>query len=399
MDLVKQVENLTNSDQAMLDFVIQTANINSGSFNHQGLAQVADVMMDAFESLGCQSERLECPDLEMIDDQGLPKSSPMGPILRFWKRPEAPCQVLLVGHMDTVFASDHHFQTVLEKPGGILHGPGVTDMKGGIAVMRWGLEAFEQLAHKDQLGWEVILTPDEEIGSLGSGPILAAHAKKHHYGLVYEPSTDDAGTLAYERKGSGKFTVIVRGLAAHVGRQFHEGRSAIAAMAHIVQAVDALNGQREDVVLNIGHIHGGGAVNVVPELCICRLDIRMKHVEDESWIQSNLEAIVKKVASRDGIEVELKGAFGRKPKKITATNHKLFEIIKEVGLELGQTIAWKNTGGCCDGNNLAYAGLPNVDTLGVRGGRIHSDEEYLIIDSLIERAQLTAGILSRLAGV
>lgn len=397
MDRIKSLDNLQNSQQDMLDFVIETASINSGSFNAEGVKQVAEKIHHHFQSLDCHSEFLPCEAMPWLDDNGQQQHLPMGPILRFQQRPEAARQVLLVGHMDTVFPKEDPFQEVQQKDN-ILYGPGVTDMKGGIAVILFALRQFEQFTDKDKLGWEVLLTSDEEIGSFGSGPLLAERAKHHHYGLVFEPSIDEEGTLAYARKGSGKFTLVVHGRAAHVGRQFDEGRSAIVKMAELIEKINALNGQQENVVINFGKIHGGTAVNVVPDLCVCRLDIRLKNSEEEQWVNNHLSDIINQ-ANHQPNQVECHGGFKRKPKQISPENANLFEWVKQVGAELGQTLSWRDTGGCCDGNNLAHAGLPNVDTLGVRGGKIHSDQEYMIIDSLVERAQLTAALLMHLTKV
>ncbi len=383
--------------EALADRVMQWSNINSGSFNIPGLERMAAVLTQAYSELGAEGNLFSLPPIEHVDALGLTKRMDLGPMLRFWKRPEAPIQVLLVGHMDTVFEVDHPFQRAIRKSEQVINGPGVADMKGGLCVMLEALKIFEKSSMTSQLGWEVLINPDEEIGSLGSAAFLRERAKAHHVGLLFEPAMDEQGTLAGERKGSGKFTLVVHGRAAHAGRDFHQGRNAITFMAKIISQVDALNGTRNGVTFNIGQVQGGGAVNVVPALSICRLDVRILQEEDVAWVEAQLASIVTIANQDEGYTVELHGKFTRKPKHLTGKTEKLYQLVKEVGEKLGQSIVWKPSGGCCDGNNLSEAGLPNVDTLGVCGGEIHSDQEYILVDSLISRAELSAAVLLRLS--
>lgn len=377
----------------MVDRIMQWSNVNSGSLNVAGLERMSSLLTQAFLSLGCDSTTVSLPLMEIVDNAGLPQTVEVGPLLRFWKRPEAPIQVLLVGHMDTVFEPEHPFQQAMRHSDSILVGPGVADMKGGLCVMLEALKAFEASSVSKQLGWEVLINPDEEMGSIGSGAYLAERAKAHQVGLLFEPAMDESGTLAGERKGSGRFTVVVRGRAAHAGRDFQEGRNAITALANIIQQLELLNGQRAGVTLNIGQIQGGGAVNVVPALAIARLDIRISEVSDAMWVQEHLKLIINAANEREGFQVELKGQFNRKPKPMVGKTKELYEWAAGIGKNIGQTLTWKPSGGCCDGNNLYEAGLPNIDSLGVCGGKIHSSEEYLKIDSLASRVQLTTAIL------
>jgi glutamate carboxypeptidase len=278
-----------------------------------------------------------------------------------------------------------------------MNGPGVADLKGGLVVMLTALQALERSPFAPGIGWEVLINPDEEVGSPGSAGLLEACARRNHVGLLYEPALAN-GTLAGARKGSGNFTAVVRGRAAHAGREFHQGRNAIVALAEYTRGLDALNGRREGVTLNPGKVEGGGAVNVVPDLAILRFNVRISSTEDGQWVEAQMDALEQALGRRDGIRVQRYGAFARPPKPISLPNERLFAAVAECGRMLDIPIAWQPTGGCCDGNNLAAAGLPNVDTLGVRGGGIHSEREYVILDSLTERAKLSALLLMRLAG-
>jgi glutamate carboxypeptidase len=397
MDLKETADYLATNQDQMLDLTIRLAEINSGSFNIAGLAQVAELMQKEISVLGCEQAVMPVAPMRMINAKGEAIEKPLGSVLRFWKRPQAPTQVLLVAHMDTVFSSEHEFQHTKKTAEDILTGPGVADMKGGLAVIVWALKAFEQLPQAENLGWELVLNSDEELGSPGSAEIIESRGKKHQVGLVFEPAMDEQGTLAGERKGSGKFTLVLHGKAAHAGRNITEGRNAICKMAEVITQINNLNGQREGVTINVGFVQGGEAVNVVPDLCICRIDVRMPNIHDADWVQKNLEKIVNDIHTDSGYKLELHGKFGRKPKVLNTEMQKLYDLVKTVGASIGQEINWRSSGGCCDGNNLAAIGLPNVDTLGVRGGNPHSPDEYMIISSLSERALLLTNLLAHLS--
>ena len=397
MKLQPYLERLDKQKELMAERVIQWANVNSNSFNVAGLERMSALLTQTFSELECEGNVFSLPPIEHVDALGMTKRTDLGPMLRFWKRPKAPIQILLVGHMDTVYELEHPFQSAIRKTGNIIHGPGVADMKGGLCIMLEALKTFEQSPFTKQLGWEVLINPDEEIGSIGSASFLVQQAKRHHVGLVFEPAMDEKGTLAGERKGSGKFTVIVRGRAAHAGRDFHEGRNAITALAAIISEIDALNAEEQGVTFNIGQIRGGQAVNVVPALAICKLDVRIQHIDQENWVLDRLNLIVHNANQKEGFKAEIQGKFTRKPKILLGKTQALYDLVAEVGSEIEQSIHWKPSGGCCDGNNLSEAGLPNVDTLGVCGGKIHSEEEYLLVDSLVSRAKITAALLIRLS--
>ncbi|MBT4962769.1 MAG: hydrolase [Francisellaceae bacterium] len=374
---------------------IEWANINSGSYNSDGVQNVADMMEKDFALLDAKLERLTCEDASIISLDGEVINSPLGPVLSFTKRLDAPLTILFVGHMDTVFPLNSNFQNVIELEPNKLCGPGVTDMKGGIAVMLWALKHFERHPLAEKIGWQVLLTPDEEIGSPGSAKYIDQFARKHDLGLVYEPAINDSGTLAGARKGSGKFTIVAKGLAAHAGRDFASGKSAIYAMAKLIGKIGSLNNQRQGLTINAGVIKGGSAVNVVADTCTCFLDVRLEETSDQLWLKDRLDNIVSEEI--DGVTFTLHGKFTRLPKTFDAKHEQLYNFVREVGAEIGEKISWQATGGCCDGNNLASAGLVNIDTLGVKGGCIHSDKEYLMVSSLTERAKLTLGILVAIA--
>lgn len=394
--LTAALEAIAGRQDAAVDEVIRLCNINSGSFNADGVNAVGTALAEALASLGADVNHQEVPPLKQLADDGGWIERPLGRAITASMHPNAPLQVLLGGHLDTVFPSDSAFQTVVRRDDNTLHGPGVADLKGGLVVMLNALKALEDSPHAGQLGWTVVLNPDEEIGSRSSMPLLQSAAERCDLGLIYEPAYPDGG-LAGARKGSGNFEVLVRGRAAHAGREHHLGRNAIAALARVTQAIDALNGQRDGVTLNVGRVSGGGPVNVVPDLAILRLNVRLGQPEDQAWIQSQLDAIVRDANLAEGIDASLHGGFTRPPKPLNPGIRRLMDHLRQAGASIDLPLDFTPTGGCCDGNNLAAFGLPNIDNLGVVGAHIHSDQEIMEIDSLTQRAQLSATLLIGLA--
>ncbi|MDF2182530.1 hydrolase [Neptuniibacter sp. CAU 1671] len=372
--------------------------INSGSDNPAGINQCGELMQiwfqSAFPDLQCVRHTL--PDADVISMTGESLARPLGDLWQFSRRPEAPLQILLCGHLDTVFGSEHPFQTARYLTADILNGPGAADMKGGLLVMLTALHALEQHPACTNLGWTVLLNPDEEIGSPGSADWLTKLASQHHLGLVFEPALPN-GNLAGARKGSGNFTCIINGRSAHAGRNPEEGRNAIVLAAELIQQLNHLNHQRPDLTLNVGVVQGGHSTNQVPDLCVFRFNIRISEPADANWCEQQLKQLSDRFAQRDGYNLQLHGGFGRMPKTLHATQLTLLRYVQTIAAQLSQPLAWQDTGGCCDGNNLAAAGLINVDTLGVRGQNIHTDQETIELKSLTDRSQLTALLLLRLA--
>jgi len=390
---LKRIDSRQNE---MVETVQAWSRVNSGSANSEGLAAMERLVIDAFAPLGAEVDLIQLADGEKVNQEGEIVRVKNGRTIRIFKRPEANRKVLMTGHTDTVFATDHPFQEPVWLDKNTLNGPGVADMKGGILVMLNALKAFEETPLAASVGWEILLSPDEETGSLASAAILADRAKSADIGMTYEPALAD-GTLAGVRKGSGNYTLIVRGKAAHAGREFHNGRNAVVKMAELVGELAALTDARPELTVNPAVVEGGVAPNVVPDLAMCRFNVRLKEPDDAQWFEQKVSEIVARGNAADGFEVHVHGGINRPPKALSDANLKLMDAIKICGLELGIDINYVPTGGCCEGNNLAAAGLPNVDTLGVRGGMIHSADEFVLADSFSERAKLSALILMAFA--
>jgi len=398
---------LTSSENTLIDgvddnFADMLATVetwsaqNSGSYNREGLIAMRALLSDRFSELPGNIKEVTLPAGLHVTENGEVQTILYEPALQVSVRPDAPVQIVLTGHYDTVFPEGFHFQKPVRMDEDTINGPGTADMKAGLMVMLTALQTLERSKNANKIGYTVLMSPDEEIGSPGSSTILAELGRRSHIGLTYEPALAD-GSMAGARKGSGNFSLVIKGRAAHAGREHHIGRNAIAAMAEFIGGIEALNGQREGVTFNIAKIDGGGAFNIVPELAIGRFNVRMKETEDMAWIERCLEALVTKLNQKDGIHAHMHGGFTRPPKPMAPANAQVFKWVKQAGGLLGQEIKWSPSGGVCEGNNLWAAGCPNVDTLGVRGGDIHSDREFMKISSLVERARLSSVILMKLA--
>ena len=383
----------------MLLELVALASLNSGSRNIEGLDRTADLLVEQFGTLG-PLQRSDLPADQVVDRHGELAPLPVGQLLTLSLRPEADRRILFVGHYDTVFGADHPFQNVHQDGEDTLRGPGVADLKGGLIAMRHALEVLEERRVLTDgpapVGVDILINPDEEIGSPSSKQALAVAAGRAEVGLVYEPALPD-GSLVSGRKGSGNYALVVRGKAAHAGREPHLGRNAIVAMAGAVQAIAELGGARPGATVNVGTIRGGTSNNIVPALAVVDVNIRITERDHADWFDDQLRRITAGVGAGEGYASALHGGFGRIPKPVTPALEELLGRVADAGRFLGADLGWQATGGCSDGNDLAAAGLVNVDTMGVHGGDIHSDGEWMRISSLAERAALTALVVSDLA--
>lgn len=369
---------------------------NTGSLNTEGLKAFAPKLADAFSALEADIQLVDGPGFESVGADGKTSEVHSGPIIEITSRTDAPIQVVMSGHYDTVFAPGM-FETITDLPDGRVNGPGMADMKGGICVMLEALKAFESGRLKDQLGYRIVLTPDEEIGNFSSSEALTRAASSGALiGMTYEPAME-TGAMAGGRKGSAVFDIVLHGLAAHAGRAKEDGRSALEAAAELVVGLEGLNSQFGGVTFNVGAIDGGGPVNIVPDLAIVRFGARAPDQQAAEWATQQVKRLFDRAVSRDGIHGHMHGGFYRPPKPRNSAQQALFDAVHGTGKAIGLDIEFVDTGGVCEGNNIFAAGVPNVDTLGVRGGRIHSNEEFVITESFPERALLSALILNRLA--
>ncbi len=393
---------LTDAERALIEPIDQSAMlartqrwsaINSGIGNLAGLQRQADELAEVFSTLPGEIELREPAPVTAVNEGGNEVELAHGRHLVLRVRPKAPRRFLLTGHMDTVYPPEHPFQHGRWLNADTYNAPGAADMKGGLAVMLAALEAFE--ASGPSAGYDVLINSDEETGSLSSAALIAELAQGKTAALTYEPSALPDGTLAHSRGGSGNYSLVVVGRSAHAGRNPQEGRNAVVAAAALAISLKAM--EHGELSVNPAKIEGGSANNVVPDLAVLRFNIRPRNASAAEIFEIDLKRLMSIVEHGHEVSIAVHGGISRPPKPVDARAQALFDLVRDAGADLGQTIGWQPSGGVCDGNNIAACGVPVVDTMGVRGGAIHSPDEYLIASSLSERAALSALVLHRLA--
>jgi len=295
--------------------------------------------------------------------------------------------ILLLCHMDTVFPIGTLAKMPFFEKDGKAFGPGVSDMKGGIVVT---LAALESMNMDDlSLPVTVLFTPDEEIGSHFSEEAIVNFAKESSLVLVLEPGMPN-GAIKTWRKGVGEFIVRTRGRAAHAGGDHENGRNAIEEMAHQVIAIQGMTNYQKGTTLNVGLIRGGIASNVVPDEAVVEVDFRVMESEEAVRVVVGMQALHPVLI---GTSVEVTGGLNRPPMPFTENMRATFEKVKLMVLQHGIHLLAGGTGGASDANLVAPLKIPVLDGLGPVGGEYHSEREFIITESLEERAKLLSIIL------
>lgn len=377
--------------EPVLSRTLEWANVNSGTANLPGLEAMAGYLADAFAALPGEVRLAAPAPVERVDGQGRLREIGHGRHLVVSVRPDAPRRVLLTGHMDTVFAADHPFQACRWLDDDTVNGPGTADMKGGLSLMLEGLRAFE--TGNPSLGYDVLINSDEETGSLSSAPLIAQLAAGKLAALTYEPALPD-GSMARARPGSGNYAAIITGRSAHAGRNPDEGRNAIVAASDLALRLAA--GRRDGLTVNPARIEGGAPNNTVPDLAILHFNLRPRTPELAETARSLIEGAIDAVCLGHDVSIHLHGKVSRPPKPISEATEGLYGLVGRAAADLGQPMAWHDTGGVCDGNNIAACGVPVLDTMGALGGAIHSPGEFMLAGSLQTRARLTALVMHRI---
>ena len=368
------------------------ANINSGSGHAAGLARMADTLRADF------SRAFPAATIEEINTDAPGFNPPGSRALRIRLRPAAPTQVFLCGHYDTVYEADDAFQVCRWLDATTLNGPGVADMKGGLVTILAALQAFEATPHAASVGWEVLLTPDEETGSHGTAHLFRAAARDHQFGFVFEPGRPN-GNIIHSRKGTGGLVAICHGRAAHAAKVPNDGRSAIHAHAEFLLDAAKIPSEMPDVMVNVGNIRGGtAATNVVPHFAESEIDIRITKIADSEPLLARFQALADRINTRDGIKLTLKGGFNRPPKECLPAEEAVFPEWQRAARDVGvPEFTWVHGGGGSDGNFLTAGGLPNLDGIGPIGDNLHSDREFCRVETIAPRAQIVALFLHRVA--
>jgi glutamate carboxypeptidase len=372
----------------------ELVNIDSGSYTAEGVNRVADVCQARFEAGGWEVERhRHRPDQEWT-------GAPLGDMVvgrRAGGRRVADGgrRLLLLAHMDTVFDEGTAAARPFRVRDGRAYGPGVTDDKAGVVC---GFEAVEVLCEEagfdDFAAITLVCSPDEEIGSPFSRPLIEALAGEHDVAVGLEAARTN-GALVSARKGISAFTIEVTGKAVHAGVRPGEGVNAVLEAAHKTIALAALNGRWPGVTCNVGVLRGGSRTNVVADRAVMQVEVRAATIAAFDQAMDEVGRIVA-ATTVEGAMAALLPSHRHPPMERTEAVAALVGEAQTVARDLGFEVGEATTGGAGDANTTAAAGLPTIDGLAPVGGEAHGPTEWLDLDSVVPRTALLAGLLARL---
>jgi glutamate carboxypeptidase len=360
-------------------------NIDCGSYTRAGVNQIADLCEARFLAGGWEVERTSHVPID--------EEPSLGDLVIGRLRGTGNSNILLIGHMDTVFDEGTVAQRPFRIKGDTARGPGVSDMKGGLLTGFFAVEVLQQAGFDGFGRITYVCNPDEEIGSPFSGPVIRELAPKHDSALVLEGARAN-GDIVSARKGITDYRIAVTGRAAHAGVEPEKGRNAVLQAANVIVALQGLNGRWPGVTVNVGIVHGGTRTNVVPEHCELQVDLRSPELETLRAAESEIERICAQQVV-DDITIEVVSEGWHRPMEKKAGAARLVEIAVAVAGELGFALRDAATGGASDANTTSAAGTPTIDGLGPIGGDDHAPAEWLDLTSVVPRIALLAGIISR----
>jgi glutamate carboxypeptidase len=366
----------------IVETVRELVEIESPSDNKQAVDRIAACLAPKFEALGGRTRLHHSDhfgDSLQIDFAGLSGSANRKP-------------VLLLGHYDTVYPLGTLANMPCKIENGRLHGPGVLDMKSGIALMITAIEALQAWHGGLPRPVTVFLVSDEEVGSYSSRKITEELAKQSAGVLVLEPAAGLRGAVKTARKGVGEYTLRVKGVAAHAGLDPGKGHSAILELARQITAVAKLNNLRQGLSVNPGVIQGGTRTNVIAAEASAGIDVRIKSAKQASGIDRKVRSL--KPFDKH-CKLETTGGINRLPMERTAGVAALYKKAREIARQVGWRLEEAAVGGGSDGNFTAGMGVPTLDGLGGVGEGAHAVHEYIVISELPRRALLLAGMIER----
>jgi len=300
---------------------------------------------------------------------------------------------LLLGHSDTVWSRGtlQHMPFEVDREEGVIRGPGVFDMKGGLTQLLFALRALREIGEPPAVTPVIFINSDEERGSFHSRRYIRCLARRAHRAFILEPALDLDGKIKTARKGSGRFTVAIKGKSAHAGLDPESGSSAILELSHVVQKLHELNDPEDGLTINVGTIDGGTRPNVVAAESHAEVDVRVETQEQADRVKEALRALQ---ATVPGTTLEITGDIGRPPMERTPGSRRLWEQAQRAARGVGiDSLEEGRSGGVSDGNLTAqYA--PTIDGLGAVGDGAHADHEFCYIDKMVERAALLAALLA-----
>jgi glutamate carboxypeptidase len=375
---------LDGQREAMTALLADIVNIDSGSYNKAGVDAVGARLEAYLNGVGIETERVA------NETYGDAIRAPLDAAPGGGNAP-----IVLMGHRDTVFPDG----AVAERPfttdasGDIAYGPGVADMKSGLVMNTFVLEAFKRAggAPSPLLG---LYTSDEEIASPSSRPIIEDEARRARAVFNAEPGRE-SGNVVTARKGASFFKFEIIGKAAHSGGRFELGISAIESMARKIQALHRLTDLERGVTVNVGLISGGQTVNTVAPHCSAEVDVRFKTMEDREWAWTRIREVLEEV-HLEGTETRIVTERGFLPMTMSAESRALFDVYVSGAAEVGLTIDGEFSGGSADSGFTAQVGTPTVCSTGPVGGAAHTPEEFCRLDTMVPRAKAVALAIIRM---
>ncbi len=363
--------------EAMVETVQALANFESPSTVPASQQPLLEHLQAEFEHRGLRVRRL-------------PGERTGGHLLAISKQtsPAQPKQLML-GHCDTVWPLETLDTMPIYQRQGKLYGPGVYDMKAGITMMLFALQAIKALDLKPTVLPLVLLNSDEEIGSFESTRHVRRLARVCDRTFVLEPSLGPHGYLKTARKGVGHFTIEVIGLAAHAGLDPDKGVSAILELSFIIQKLFELNDPDAGITVNVGTIDGGIRSNVIAPASRAEVDVRVLHQTDVDRIE---QAILTLQPTTPGTQLKIKGKIGRAPLEKTPRNQQLWRLAQQTAADLGFHLEDRTVGGGSDGNTTSLY-TATLDGMGAVGDSAHAPGEFIYIDPLVERTALLTQLL------
>jgi glutamate carboxypeptidase len=367
------LDHLLARQESMVQMLRELVQLESPSDDRQAVNLVAERMAAAFEQLGARSERLG--------------QVAFGDHLRVeWGESEG--QILLLGHMDTVWPVGEIKERPFEVQGERATGPGIFDMKGGLVIGFYAVAALRELGLVPGHRLVFLLNSDEEWGSPTSRSLIEEEGRHSDAVLVLEPSRE--GALVVWRKGVGRFEMEVQGMASHAGAAHERGVSAVQELAHQILGLEAMTDYGRGTTVNVGVVQGGSKVNVRPASAWAEIDLRVATAREGERMTRTILGL--RPHNREATLV-VSGRMNRPPWEISSEGNELFERAQRVGQRLGLDLQPAGTGGASDGNFTAALGIPTLDGLGVVGNDAHALSEWADLTSLPRRAALLAELL------
>ena len=375
-------EFISDEKKNMLGLLEKLVNMDSGSYDVDGVKAVGNAVKNRLTELGFAVTMLE--------------NDRFAPHLLATKKGNGGKNIMFLGHMDTVFEKGTAARHPFTIKGGKAYGPGVCDMKSGIVSLLYTLKALEHVGYHGYGSLTVFLNTDEERGSATSEKHIIEECRKNDMVLVVEPGIP-GDYVVIERQGGGIFNMDIWGKPSHAGANPLDGIHAIDEAAHKIIALHGLTDYSRGKSVSVGVVKGGTRSNIIPEHVFMEIDIRCRVNADGHALIDSMQKIADTEYVR-GTRTELTKVMYRPPIEKTAGNIALFEKLKKAAAHLGMEVNEKYSGGGYDGNYTSAEGIPTIDSLGPIGELEHTDDEFVLVDTLFSRTALLSLFVMELTG-